>query len=628
MNLPISIFLKKNYRTLFASCLLMLILFISIKESYLLFHTLVELFSVTVAFAVFIVTWNSRKILDNNYLFLVGIAYLFIGILDILHALTYKGMNIINSTAFYANQFWIATRFLESITLLVGFWFLKRKQRLNADYIFLIYLFISGIIILSILYWHNFPVCYIESVGQTTFKIYSEYIIIIILMMACFTLIRRKNYFDAKVYYLLFASLTFSVLTEFCFTLYTTNDGVTNQIGHYGKLISFFLIYKANVETSFLNPTGILFKGLKDKEESYRTLAENLPELIIRLDKNFRCIYTNNALSKFTKLNNQHFLGKALFAMGLPDYFEQALMETLLSAQSDKSLKETKLDIVLDDKTYFFAIQIVPEYISDNEIETYLIIYYDITQLKNTQNHLQELNATKDKFFSIIAHDLKNPFNALIGFSELIYKNTEKYSTERIQQLALRMNTSAKQAFNLLENLLSWSRIQTGNLTPKIQTLHAVDLLTETHQLFLASADAKNIAISLNYRELIYVNADRQMLNTVLRNLITNAIKFTHPHGIIELKLEVKNQEVIFSITDNGIGIEKDYIDKIFKIENRYSKPGTADEKGTGLGLILAKEFIELHSGQIWVESEINKGTTFYFTLPGFIADKSNTLEG
>jgi PAS domain S-box-containing protein len=622
LNLPISNLIKKNYRTLFASCLLLLVLFVSVKESYLLFHTLVELFSVTVAFAVFIVTWNSRKILDNNYLFLVGIAYLFIGILDILHALTYKGMNIINSTAFYANQFWIATRFLESITLLVGFWFLKRKQRLNADYIFLIYLFISGLLVLSILYWQNFPVCYIEGFGQTAFKIYSEYIIIIILIMACFTLVRRKKYFDTKVFYLLFASLTFSILSEFCFTLYITNDGILNQIGHYGKLISFFLIYKANVETSFLNPTGILFKGLKDKEESYRTLAENLPELIIRLDKNFRCIYTNNALSKFTKLNSQHFLGKALFAMGLPNYFEQALTETLLSAQRDKSLKETKLDIILDHKSYFFAIQIVPEYLSDNEIETYLIICYDITQLKNTENHLQEINATKDKFFSIIAHDLKNPFNALIGFSELIYKNTEKYSTERIQQLAIRMNTSAKQAFNLLENLLSWSRIQTGNLVPKIQTLHAVDILTETHQLFLASADAKNITINLNYRELIYVNADRQMLNTVLRNLITNAIKFTHPNGKIELKLDVKNQEVLFSITDNGIGIEKGYVDEIFKIENRYSKPGTADEKGTGLGLILAKEFIELHQGKIWVESEINQGTTFYFTLPGFAADK------
>lgn len=594
----------------------MIVLFMSIRESYLLFHTLVELFSVTVAFAVFIVTWNSRKILDNNYLFLVGIAYLFIGILDILHALTYKGMNIIQSTTFYANQFWIATRFLESITLLVGFWFLKRKHRLNADYIFIIYLLISSLLISSILYWKNFPICYVEGIGQTAFKIYAEYIIIFILISACYTLVKRQNYFDSKVFKLLFASLSFSILSEFCFTLYLTNDGVFNQIGHYGKLISFFLIYKANVETSFLNPTGILFKGLKDKEESYRTLAENLPELIIRLDKNFRCIYTNSALSKFTNLNSQHFLGKALFAMGLPDYFEQALMEILLSAQRDKSLKETKLDIVLDSKTYFFAIQIVPEYISDNEIETYLIICYDITQLKNTENHLQELNATKDKFFSIIAHDLKNPFNALIGFSELIYKNTEKYSTERIQQLGLRMYTSAKQAFNLLENLLSWSRIQTGNLVPKIQTLHAVDLLTETHQLFLAAADAKNISINLNYREFIYVNADRQMLNTVLRNLITNAIKFTHPNGKIELKLETKNQEVLFSISDNGIGIEKGYLDEIFKIENRYSKPGTADEKGTGLGLILAKEFIELHNGKIWVESEINKGTTFYFTLP------------
>ena len=194
------------------------ILHVIAQRDYLLFHTLVELFSVVVAFSLFSITWNSRKMLDNTYLIIVGIAAFFIGLLDLFHTVTYKGMEIIPGTIFYANQFWIATRFLESITLLIGFLFLSRKIKISFEILFVIYTFITAFIILSILHWKIFPVCYVEGVGQTNFKIYSEYIIIFILFLALFFLVRNHHYFHRSVYYLIMFSIISTILSEFSFT--------------------------------------------------------------------------------------------------------------------------------------------------------------------------------------------------------------------------------------------------------------------------------------------------------------------------------------------------------------------------------------------------------------------------
>ena len=159
-------FIKANYRTIFTVALLVLIFKISVKQNFLLFHTIVELSSIVIAFAVFIVTWNTRKMLDNNYLYFVGIAYIFIGALDLLHTITYPGMNIIPGTIYYTNQFWIATRFMEAFSLIMGFWFLKRKKVLNGDITILAYCIVSVLIILSILYWQIFPICYVEGLAD------------------------------------------------------------------------------------------------------------------------------------------------------------------------------------------------------------------------------------------------------------------------------------------------------------------------------------------------------------------------------------------------------------------------------------------------------------------------------
>lgn len=596
--------------------MLVIIFEVSVKQNYLLFHTIVELIAIVVAFAVFIITWNSRKMLDNNYLYFVGIAYIFIGALDLMHTITFKGMQIFPGTAYYANQFWVATRALEALTLLIGFLFLRMKKMLNGDFIILCYSVITILIILSILNWNIFPVCYTDQIGQTPFKIYAEYVIILMLCFAGIMLYRSRKLFDRPIFNLLCLSILFAVLSEFCFTLYISNYSFTNQLGHYAKLISFFLIYKANVEKGFTTPTGLIFKNLKDNEEKYRTLAENLPELIFRFDQNFICLYANTAIEKFLPNRHQFYTGKNVAEFGFPSHFENQLSQILIRAERAKAIQEVKFDLLNVNQEYSFSMQAIPEYGSDSNGGTFLVICYDITELKLNERRLQDLNATKDKFFSIIAHDLRNPFTSLIAFSELIYKNVNKLSTEKIESLAIRMNDSSKQAFALLENLLNWSRVQTGALVPDPRVVEIERLLSENQAQAASLALAKGITIQIDSICIGRIFADKQMIDTVLRNLIANAIKFSYANSTIWLKAEDQQNHILFSVADAGVGIDQQTLSQLLEIDSNISTRGTGEEKGTGLGLILCKEFVELSGGRIWAESEFGLGTTFYFTVP------------
>ncbi|WP_069660802.1 sensor histidine kinase [Arcticibacter eurypsychrophilus] len=608
--------LNNNRRNIFAGIILSSVFYFSLQQSYLLFHTIVELLSIVIAFAVFIITWNSRKMLDNNYLFFVGISYLFIGALDLLHTLTFTGMNIIVSPVYYANQFWVATRLLEALTFVAGFWFLNSRKKLNADLIFLSYLVISILILLSILYWHIFPLCFIEGSGQTKFKIYAEYIIIAILFLAGYLLYNKRSQFSESVVKLLTISLIFTILSEFCFTLYISNYSLINELGHYAKLVAFFMIYKANIETGFIRPTSLIFKNLKDNEEKYRTLAENLPGLILRFDQHFNCIYANLAVTKFSQNTPTEINNADSRHLELPKTLKDTLNLTLLQANSTGRIQETNISLKKEGLNYIYSVQAIPEYHTHTENKTYLVICHDITKQKNTEQQLQDLNATKDKFFSIIAHDLKNPFTSLLSFSQLIYKNAEKLSVEKIQHMAFRMNETAKNAYSLLENLLNWSRVQTGLLKPHPEFIDIADLLDQAKSTGGSMAIPKGIDIRISQLTSSTVFADRQMVGTIFRNIISNSVKFSYPNSYIIIKAENISSYIQFSIQDAGIGIEDVNQDLILKMDSNFSTLGTADEKGTGLGLVLCKEFVELNGGKLWLESKFGFGTTFYFTLP------------
>ncbi|MEN8121816.1 MAG: ATP-binding protein [Bacteroidota bacterium] len=239
-------------------------------------------------------------------------------------------------------------------------------------------------------------------------------------------------------------------------------------------------------------------------------------------------------------------------------------------------------------------------------------------EIKESEAKLKESNSTKDKFFSIIAHDLKSPFNAILGFTRILLENHKKYDDEKREEVIRLVNDSANNAFNLLEDLLTWSRLQSGHINFSPEKLHLKILLFETITNLQTQADKKNIQLLDTIAEDDMIFADKNMIATVFRNLLSNAIKFTNNNGSVTIssKKQTNSNFLEISIKDTGVGIPKDKIQDLFRIDKDISTQGTEKETGTGLGLTLCKEFIENHKGEIWVESEIEKGTIFYFTIP------------
>ena len=490
-----------KFNQIFFLVIAIFLLYIFSHSNYLLFHIIAEGFSIIISFMIFLIAYHSRHNTDDQNLTFLGYSYFFIGFLDFLHTLSYKGMNILTDYQFYANQLWVVARFMESISLLVfiSLYFLNVKN-IRTSLVFYTYSIITSISILTIFKWKIFPLCFIEGHGQTTFKIISEYIIIIILFAALILLIKKKFLFSKKIFsYILFSIIT-TILSEFCFTLYISNYGLSNIIGHIFKFLSFFFVYRSLIVTGIEKPYNLLYNKLKQNEES-----------------------------------------------------------------------------------------------------------------------LLESNKTKDKFFSIIAHDLKNPFNSILGFTDLILNNYKDLSDADILKFTQLTADSANNAYKLLENLLHWSRFQMGRIKFSTEKINLYDVIQDNIDLTISNAKLKNININYFSDEKdIFIDADNDMISLIIRNLLSNAIKFTQEMGTIDIKLAQTTDKVFLSIKDNGIGMPQDIIDNLFNIASQTSRKGTNNETGSGLGLILCNEFILKHKGSISVESKENLGSKFTIILPNY----------
>ncbi|TAL79221.1 MAG: PAS domain S-box protein, partial [Bacteroidetes bacterium] len=236
-------------------------------------------------------------------------------------------------------------------------------------------------------------------------------------------------------------------------------------------------------------------------------------------------------------------------------------------------------------------------------------------KLKNEQ--LQSLNAEKDKFFSILAHDLRGPMSAFVAATQILTEDIQIMSLEEIREITITMKTDATNIYKLLENLLEWSRLQRGVMEFNPSKLNLKSVINTSIESVTVSARKKEIGITISVTDDLEVFADKHMFETVIRNLVSNAIKFTNPGGKVSVTAGYDNEKSAeILITDSGIGMTPELKDKLFQISEKTSRPGTEGEPSTGLGLLLVKEFIEKHGGKIWVESEAGKGSTFSFTIP------------
>ncbi len=247
----------------------------------------------------------------------------------------------------------------------------------------------------------------------------------------------------------------------------------------------------------------------------------------------------------------------------------------------------------------------------------------DITQrkqieedIKHKNAELQRLSDDKDILMSILAHDLITPFNSMLGFLDLLSENLREYDVHTLENYISIVNNSAKGAFNLLNDILLWTRSQSGAIPFEPKIFNLKSSIKEVTEFLKPNANTKNITINIDESDKTVVFADVDMLNTILRNLISNAIKFTDSGGIVNISSERTESDILVTISDNGIGIAPNILPRLFDTTKLYSTRGTANEKGTGFGLMLCKKFVEEHGGEIWAESKLGRGSKFKFTLP------------
>lgn len=260
---------------------------------------------------------------------------------------------------------------------------------------------------------------------------------------------------------------------------------------------------------------------------------------------------------------------------------------------------------------------------SEAEVINYMAIKQDITRLKEAteqivskNRELNEINATKDKFFSIISHDLRSPLSSILNLSELLTDEAYSFTSEELNSFGQSINQTAKSTYRLLENLLEWSRLQRGIIPFKPKLINIADFFNSCDHSIIEKAKNKHIKLEMLFTEGLTVFADENMLRSIMRNLISNAIKFTNPNGEVTIEIsKTKQEETLFAIRDNGIGMSANLLDKLFKVNENVSRPGTDNEASSGLGLILCKEFVEKHGGRIWAKSVEGKGSTLYFSF-------------
>jgi PAS domain S-box-containing protein len=358
-------------------------------------------------------------------------------------------------------------------------------------------------------------------------------------------------------------------------------------------------------------------------EHDLSLLLTNLDDIVFEhaFDTTFLNVWTNQ--EENLPYPKEEIIGKRvndIFPKPLSDVFTSAIED---AKQTGKSAFRTYKG--MEKETRYYNAKVTP-FMDEQTGETrFVSLVRDITQrreanltIKKQNEELEELNATKDKFFSIISHDLKNPFNTILGFSSELLDHFDETSVEEQKKQIKIIHDSAQQNYSLLQNLLAWSRTQSKRMPFKPESIQIEDLIYENQQLFLQTAEAKGVGIllELHIDNKIHVYADRAMLNTGVRNLISNAIKYTPKGGEITLGCTIENDsKVRIFVKDNGVGIASDMIPKLFKIDETFSTLGTNNEQGTGLGLILVKEFVEQNNGTIYVESEKGKGSTFSIIL-------------
>ncbi|MDD4602951.1 MAG: histidine kinase N-terminal 7TM domain-containing protein [Bacteroidales bacterium] len=447
----------------------------------------------------------------------------------------------------------------------------------------------------NILIYHHGPFFYIA-------MSYSLLMIVFGNLQLISFITKRPSYYKPKAVFLISASL-FPLFTGLIYTVgLSPVEGL--DISPMGISLSGLIFY-----------IGISREHLFDiVPAGHQLMIEKMNDGAIVLDKKNFIMDINPAAMKTFNIKEQIRGRKLEYALPL-------ISEVI---NKDNNEGESVMEIDMEPLiSIWVEIIINPLKDSRNKPLGSLLILHDITrrkqaelQLKKLADELTEMSVMKDQLYSIIGHDLRSPFNAILGFAGLLSESYDDYSNEERKQFANNILVASRSAYNLLENLLEWSKIQLGRTPFSPEELNLNLFVNEAFHLLRLSAQGKSIELINRVSPSQMILADKNMLSTILRNLVSNGIKFTPRGGRVEVFAEVYTEAIELIVSDNGIGMSNEMVDKLFKIDSLVTTPGTSNEKGTGLGLILCRDFIEKHKGTIRVQSEPGRGSQFFIKFP------------
>lgn len=332
-------------------------------------------------------------------------------------------------------------------------------------------------------------------------------------------------------------------------------------------------------------------------------------------------IEVNDLFYNLFGYSKNEVIGSTALKLGILD--EDTINKILNKADENGKVSNVEADLKSKDGSIKHVFLSAENIKVQNKTYRYTVVH-DITELKKAEKEIKlkneelfKLNAEKDKFFSIIAHDLRSPFNGFLGLTEIMAVDLPNLTMNQIQEFAINIGSSANNLFRLLNNLLEWSQIQKGTFHYTPNKINLSAMMEDCLGLLRDSAKAKKIIIEMYIMKELNVIADSNMLQSIIRNIVSNSIKFTHIEGCVKISAQKTSRDyATISISDTGIGMDQKMIDELFRIDISNVRKGTEGENSTGLGLLLCKEFVDKHGGKIWIESTVNIGTTFNFSIP------------
>jgi len=705
---------RVKYRSsLIVFALILLLIYLTNFYSFLLFHTIAELFSIVIAFGIFMIGWNTRKNIESSIFLVLGVSLLFIGSIDLIHTLAYSGMNIFEGyDANLPTQLWIAARYLQTVSFLLAFLLMYKK--INPTLLLIGYAIVTTLLVILI-FTKIFPVCYSE--GLTPFKIISEYIIIGILVVSIIVLYKNRKELNLTTFRLKIFSILSLIIAEVAFTLYIGVYDLSSLIGHIFKIVSFYFIYLAIVQKGFEDPLNTLFTRLKQSEEFTKTaLNTQMDTFFVFNPKNGKAIKWNKAFNEISG-----YTDKEILSMKAPDsYYNQEDLEkaekAILNAietgnttvQMELITKEGKKipfeylgSVITDDHgdiNYIVSvgrniterrkaeeqIKSLAKFPSENpnpilRVSNEIVLYINdagqklfnieignkippslnnvveevfhtqiIQQIElelNNQFYSFTITPIAEKLYlniyglniterilaerriknlvSTVSHELRTPITVLMMSLDL-YKQKKASLTPELQNYIIEIEERNLSLLkDLSEDILMLSQIDEKKLELNLENYNPLKLLQDMELFFASFAEEKNIAFEININEDINMKGDIKRIDQVFRILLDNAIKYSHENTIIKI-IVIENYKgsfnpkgkngTLFQFKNSGIGISEDELPHIF--ERFYRASNARDTSGTGLGLSIAKDIIELHQGEIFVESKLGNETTFSIFFP------------